>query len=102
MNKARIFLAAFGLAFLVIMITSVNRIIEIENSKPIETKTKSSAIDSVWTKSPGEINTMQTDFVYFGRTEDGIIHSSIGTEFHVGDSIQYIYYRYENSKKEKK
>ena len=39
MNKARIFLAAFGLAFLVIMITSVNRIIEIENSKPIETKT---------------------------------------------------------------
>lgn len=102
MNKARIFLAAFGLAFLVIMITSVDRIIEIENSKPIETKTISLAIDSVWTKRPGEINTMQTDFVYFGRTEDGVIHHSNSKEFSIGDSIQYIYHRYENPKKEKK
>lgn len=102
MNKARIFLAAFGLAFLVIMITSVNRIIEIENSKPIETKTTYTMIDSVWTKKPGEINTMQTDFLYFGRTEDGIIHRSTSRKFNVGDSIQYIYHRYENPKTKKK
>jgi len=100
--KYKIYLAFLGIGFALVMIFGVIQIIKVENNKPIETKITYSVIDSVWTKKPGEINTMQTDFLYFGRTEDGIIHSSIGTEFHVGDSIQYIYYRYENSKKEKK
>jgi len=102
MNKARIFLAAFGLAFLIIMITSVDRIIEIENSKPIETKTISSAIDSVWFTSPGQENTLQTDYRYYAKTENGQVVVSTDRAFSIGDSIVCIYYRYENTKKEKK
>lgn len=102
MNKARIFLAAFGLAFLIIMITSVDRIIEIKNSKPIETKTISSAIDSVWFTSPGQENTLQTDYRYYAKTENGQVVVSTDRAFSIGDSIVCIYHRYENTKKEKK
>lgn len=49
-------------------------------------------VDSVWSRSPGEINTLQTDVVYFGRTTDGEIHTS-RSRISVGDSFVYIYRR---------
>jgi hypothetical protein len=49
-------------------------------------------VDSVWTKSPGEINTLQTDVIYFGRTKGGDIHSS-RSKISLGDSFVYIYRR---------
>jgi hypothetical protein len=49
-------------------------------------------VDSVWTKSPGEINTLQTDVIYFGRTRGGEIHSS-RSKISLGDSFVYIYRR---------
>ena len=102
MNKARLFLAAFGLAFLIIMITSVDRIIKIENNKPIETKTISSVIDSVWFTSPGQENTLQTDYRYYAKTANGQVVVSTDRAFLIGDSIMCIYHRYENTKTQKK
>jgi hypothetical protein len=102
MNKARLFLAAFGLAFLIIMITSVDRIIKIENNKPIETKTISSVIDSVWFTSPGQENTLQTDYRYYAKTANGQVVVSTDRAFSIGDSIMCIYHRYENTKTQKK
>ena len=61
-----------------------------------------STIDSVWCTSPGQENTLQTDFRYYGRTKDGQIAVSTSKPFSVGDTIECIYYRYENTKKEKK
>ena len=49
-------------------------------------------VDSVWSKSPGEINTLQTDVIYFGRTKGGEIHSS-RSKISLGDSFVYIYRR---------
>ena len=102
MNKARLFLAVFGLAFLIIMITSVDRIIKIENNKPIETKTISSVIDSVWFTSPGQENTLQTDYRYYAKTANGQVVVSTDRAFSIGDSIMCIYHRYENTKTQKK
>lgn len=50
-------------------------------------------VDSTWSKGPGQINTLQMDRIYFGRTTDGKIHSS-RSEISVGDSFLYIYRRY--------
>ena len=102
MNIARLFLAAFGLAFLIIMITSVDRIIKIENNKPIETKTISSVIDSVWFTSPGQENTLQTDYRYYAKTANGQVVVSTDRAFSIGDSMMCIYHRYENTKTQKK
>jgi len=49
-------------------------------------------VDSVWSKGPGEINTLQVDRIYFGRTTDGEVHTS-RSEISVGDSFIYIYRR---------
>jgi hypothetical protein len=49
-------------------------------------------VDSVWSKGPGEINTLQVDRIYFGRTTDGEVHTS-RSEISVGDSFVYIYRR---------
>lgn len=49
-------------------------------------------VDSVWTKGPGQINTLQTDVIYFGRTTNGDVHSS-RSRISVGDSFVYIYLR---------
>jgi len=49
-------------------------------------------VDSVWTKGPGEVNTLQTEPVYFGRTTDGEIHTS-RARISVGDSFIYVYRR---------
>ena len=49
-------------------------------------------VDSVWTKGPGQINTLQTDVIYFGRATNGDVHSS-RSRISVGDSFVYIYRR---------
>jgi hypothetical protein len=49
-------------------------------------------VDSVWSKSPGEINTLQTDVIYFGRTKGGEIHTS-RSKISLRDSFVYIYRR---------
>ena len=49
-------------------------------------------VDSVWSKGPGEINTLQVDRIYFGRTIDGEVHTS-RSKISVGDSFVYIYRR---------
>ena len=49
-------------------------------------------VDSVWSKGPGEINTLQVDRIYFGRTTEGEVHTS-RSKISVGDSFIYIYRR---------
>jgi len=49
-------------------------------------------VDSAWSKGPGEINTLQTDVIYFGRTTDGEVYTS-RSKISVGDSFVYIYRR---------
>ena len=49
-------------------------------------------VDSTWSKGPGEINTLQTDVIYFGRTTEGEVHTS-RSKISVGDSFVYIYRR---------
>ena len=61
-----------------------------------------STIDSVWFTSPGQENTLQTDYRYYGKASNGQVIVSTGRAFHIGDSIVCIYYRYENTKTEKK
>ena len=59
-------------------------------------------VDSVWSTGPGQENTLQTEYHYYGKLTNGQIIKSNSKAFQIGDSIQYIYYRYENTKKEKK
>ena len=49
-------------------------------------------VDSAWSKGPGEINTLQNDVIYFGRTTDGEVHTS-KSRLSVGDSFVYVYRR---------
>lgn len=71
------------------------------NTSPIKEE-HVAIVDSVWFTSPGQENTLQTDYHYYGRLSNGQIIRSSDKAFQIGDSIQYIYYRYENTKKEKK
>jgi hypothetical protein len=47
-------------------------------------------IDSSWYKRPGEINTLQTDFWYFGKTNSGRIIKNNSRQYKVGDTINII------------
>ena len=49
-------------------------------------------VDSAWSKGPGEINTLQNDVIYVGRTTDGEVHTS-KSRISVGDSFVYVYTR---------
>lgn len=49
-------------------------------------------VDSAWSKGPGEINTLQNDVIYFGRTPAGEVHTS-RARISIGDSFVYIYRR---------
>jgi uncharacterized protein YegP (UPF0339 family) len=70
--------------------------------KLIEKKEIISTIDSVWFTSPGQENTLQTDYHYYGKASNGQVIVSTDKSFHIGDSIICIYYRYENTKIQKK
>lgn len=50
-----------------------------------------SRVDSVWTKGPGEINSLQVDPIYFFRTSEGRIHQS-RLPVRIGDSCVYIFH----------
>ena len=69
--------------------------------KLIEKKEIISTIDSVWFTSPGQENTLQTDYHYYGKASNGQIIVSTDKTFHIGDSIVCIYYRYENTTTQK-
>ena len=72
-------------------------------SDVVVVKTKSmSTIDSIWFTTPGQENTMQTDFRYYGKLKNDQVIVSNSKPFNIGDSITCIYYRYENTKTEKK
>ena len=58
-----------------------------------------STIDSVWYTTPGQENTLQTDFRYYGRTKNGQVVVSTSKHFDIGDTIECIYQRYEKSLK---
>ena len=61
-----------------------------------------STIDSVWFTSPGQENTLQTDYRYYGKASNGQVIVSTDKAFHTGDSIVCVYYRYEKVKTKKK
>lgn len=73
-----------------------------ENESLVIKEEHIATIDSVWFTSPGQENTLQTDYHYYGRLTNGQVIKSSDKSFQIGDSIRYIYHRYENTKKEKK
>ena len=64
-----------------------------ETTKPTHSDTVKVVVDSVWVKQPGEINTMQVDYIYFAKTQDGKEVSSRNT-IRVGDTLTFIYNNY--------
>lgn len=86
--------AKFFVMLMLLLITTVLLIGTCQKQKSISFMETSLVfyVDSVWSKSPGEISVLQMDEVYFGRTTDGVIHTS-RSEISVGDSFVYIYRR---------
>lgn len=80
----------------------IHVIFDSKSYKLVEEETIPATIDSVWFTSPGQENTLQTDYRYYGKASNGQVIVSTNKAFHVGDSIWCIYYRYENIKTEKK
>ena len=99
MEKENLFaILIFGLLGGLIISLIVN-----EPKKLVVTKEEFvSTIDSVWYTTPGQENTLQTDFRYYGRTKNGQVVVSTSKHFGIGDTIKCIYHRYENIKTEKK
>ena len=64
-----------------------------KTTKPIQSDTIKAVVDSVWVKKPGEINTMQVDYIYFAKTKEGKEVSSRNT-IRVGDTLTFIYNKY--------
>ena len=73
-----------------------------DKTKIIDKEEVISTIDSVWFTSPGQENTLQTDYRYYGKTSNDQVVVSPNRAFSIGDSIVCIYYRYENTKTKKK
>lgn len=74
-----------------------------ESKKVVVSKEKVvSTIDSVWLTSPGQENTLQTDYRYYGKALNGQVIVSTDKAFHIGDSIVCVYHRYEKVKTKKK
>ena len=89
-------------AFLVLLILGFFITNIVPNKTRIIDKEKIiSTIDSVWSTSPGQENTLQTDYRYYGKTLNDQVVVSTGKAFHIGDTIVCIYYRYENTKTQK-
>ena len=99
MEKENAFAALlFGLLGGLIIIFAVN-----EPKNVVVSKEKFvSTIDSVWCTSPGQENTLQTDYRYYGKASNGQVIVSTDKTFHIGDSIVCVYHRYENTKTKKK
>ena len=96
-TKERLFFT--GLFLWVVMMIFVALTFTSCNNQPKVKSVDSVAliVDSVWTKKPGEINTMQTDYKYFARTTDNR-ELSVSSSTKVGDTIYFIYYNLEKQK----
>jgi hypothetical protein len=99
MEKENLFaVLVFGLLGGLIAVSLINK-----PKKIAVTKEKFvSTIDSVWYTSPGQENTLQTDYHYYGRLSNDQVVKSNSKPFNIGDSITCIYYRYETTKTKKK
>ena len=100
LEKIFAFIVAVGI--LVALFLWTDHAFHPNTTKVIEKQEIVSTIDSVWFTSPGQENTLQTDYRYYGKASNGQIIVSTDKAFHVGDLIVCIYYRYENIKTEKK
>jgi hypothetical protein len=99
MEKENAFAALlFGLLGGLIIIFAVNE----PKNVVVSSEQLVSTIDSVWCTSPGQENTLQTDYRYYGKASNGQVIVSTDKTFHIGDSIVCVYHRYENTKTKKK
>lgn len=98
-NKSKEILFFTGLFFWIIMMVFVALVFAgcQNNTRVKSIDTTKTIVDSIWTKKPGEINTMQTDYKYFARTKDSK-ELSVSTSTKVGDTIYFIYYNLEKQK----
>jgi hypothetical protein len=48
-------------------------------------------IDSVWSYSPGTPHTLQTDYIYYGKTKSGIVVAKRNSIMKKGDSVKILY-----------
>ena len=69
----------------------VSLIFALPTPPPTKTIHITSTIDSVWVKKPGELNTLQIETIYFGRTKDSVIHIRKHVPFIVGEKVEYIF-----------
>ena len=99
MNKEGIIGVGTFLALLILGFFVTNLVPD--ETRIIDKEKIMSTIDSVWSTSPGQENTLQTDYRYYGKTLNGQVVVSTGKAFHIGDTIVCIYYRYENSTTQK-
>ena len=97
MNKYNILVIV---CLMLLIFLAIHNIIK-PSVKLIEKKEIISTIDSVWFTSPGQENTLQTDYRYYGKASNGQVIFSTDKTFHIGDSIVCIYYRYENTTTQK-
>jgi hypothetical protein len=73
------------LFFIILFVYSCNK-----STKSAHFDTVNIVVDSVWVKKPGEINTMQVDYIYFARFKNGKTVSSRNS-IRAGDTLKFIY-----------
>lgn len=71
--------------FSILFVYSCNK-----STKSLHFDTVNVVVDSVWVKQPGEINTMQVDYIYFAKVKNGKTVSS-RNKIKVGDTLKFIY-----------
>ena len=98
--KKDIIKAIIALTTLAVLGILAQRCIENTSYKVVEKQEKWVSVDSVWLTKPGQEHSLQTSYKYYGRLTDDMVITSYN-RIHVGDSIKYIYYRYENSETQK-
>ena len=105
MNKIseKVWAVLIALAILIGLFTWIhNASTNIYKTEVIQEEKTISIIDSVWYTSPGQENTLQTDYRYYGKALNGQVIVSTDKAFHIGDSIVCVYHRYEKVKTKKK
>jgi hypothetical protein len=73
------------LFFIIFFVYSCNK-----STKSVHFDTVNIVVDSVWVKKPGEINTMQVDYIYFARLKNGKTVSSRNS-IRTGETLKFIY-----------
>ena len=100
MNKDRIIGIVLFLIMLILGFFATDLVPN--KTKIVEKEEVISTIDSVWFTSPGQENTLQTDYRYYAKAINGQVVVSTSRAFSIGDTIVCIYHRYETIKTEKK